>query len=402
MRRTGQSVAPARLIALCVAGLLIGADAVVAANGPEPESVGPAVPDHFRVQRPGIVLSDPVARRERLGWLDEATLLRWCGEPRSKWPRHGVARNVRSEEQAGETLAWSMMTAGGRVLAFDDEDAFKAIRSNLRRWAKGGALGKFEEPARARMYYNLNRTLLPIIVNYGLTRNHRAWKSDDRERVERWLGELIWRRGPQRFFDRENKSSRNNHRYVSAAVNMAWGALMGVDSLFKDGVRAVLMALEDMAPDGSLPLEMTRGTLALNYQRHAIESLVAISEMAALQSFDLYALQGTDGQSIHRAVDFLADALEDPRILELRLRENGHEIEGPQELNFLAQRPHRRHYMAWLEAYRARFHDRASVVKLETAMAVLGEPVRPLIDDHSGANMTCLFAEPRADDPWEP
>jgi poly(beta-D-mannuronate) lyase len=294
-----------------------------------------------------------------------------------------------------------MMMASGRVLAFDDAAAIEAIRSNLKRWAKADALDRFDDPPTARMYYNLNRTLLPAIVAYALIRDHPDVADVDRMEIERWLAELVWRRGPQRVFKDDNISSRNNHRYVSAAVTMAWGGLIGADPLFRDGVSAYMLALEDMSPDGSLPLEMERGRRALHYQRHAITSLVTIAELAAVQGFDLYAYRGSKGTSLHLAIDFLARALHDPRVLAERFEANGLGKPPKQDLGFLVQRGHDRQYMAWLEPYRARFGHKDSVTLLEASMAAFGEPDRPLADDHSGANTTCLFAVPDPGDPWE-
>ena len=57
-------------------------------------------------------------------------------------------------------------------------------------------------------------------------------------------------------------------------------------------------------------LETARGSRALSYQRHAIASLVAIAEMAASQGYDLYGMEGEDGQSIHRAIEFLLDGID--------------------------------------------------------------------------------------------
>ena len=69
-----------------------------------------------------------------------------------------------------------------------------------------------------------------------------------------------------------------------------------------------------MRADGSLPLETARGARALWYQRHAIASLVAIAEIAAVQGYDLYALSA-DGRSLHQAVEFLARGLAEPALV---------------------------------------------------------------------------------------
>jgi hypothetical protein len=91
---------------------------------------------------------------------------------------------------------------------------------------------------------------------------------------------------------------------------MAWGALAGDDAYFREGLVAFDMALADMRADGSLPLETRRGSRALWYQRHAIASLVAIAEMGAVQGRNLYARE-RDGRSLHTAVRFLLDAIDD-------------------------------------------------------------------------------------------
>ena len=383
-------------------GSLVRAALVLALSGvaAAEEATGPEPPADYVVRYPGIVFVDPKSRHDDLTSLDLDLRADWCGAGYEDWPDHGLARNALAERQVGDTLAWTVMIGAGRVLAFDDRAAFDAVRRNLRRWADGDALGHFKEPVNARLYYNVNRTLLPLIVGFATIRDDAGWSAEDRTVIERWLGELVWRRGPQRYFKTYNVSSRNNHRYVSAAVTMAWGAAQGIDALFREGISVFLLALDDMEADGSLPLEVTRGEDALHYQRHAITSLIAIAEMAAAQGYDLYAKRGRNGASLHDAVDFLARSLENPRVLEERLEDSGHTVPSRFNLEFLVRRGHERHYMAWLEPYRLRFPDRPAVALLETAMATLGEPERPLIDDHSGGNMTCLFARFDEGDPW--
>ncbi len=60
----------------------------------------------------------------------------------------------------------------------------------------------------------------------------------------------------------------------------------------------------------------------------------------------------------------------------------------------MSERGHGRHYMAWTEAYLARFPDTELADRLRQRLAEFGPAEPPLIDDYSGGNMSCFFALP--------
>jgi poly(beta-D-mannuronate) lyase len=173
---------------------------------------------------------------------------------------------------------------------------------------------------------------------------------------------------------------------------MAVGALTGDDGAFALGLSTFRQALARMRPDGSLPAETARGARALWYQRQAIASLVAIAELAAMQGYDLWSLE-VEGRSLHAAIRFLLDAIDDPARVLAYAAEN--RSPGPsadwrrQDLSFLERRGHGRHYMAWVEAYRARFPTRPETARLEALLFRGGDP-RPLVDEFAGGNLSCL------------
>jgi poly(beta-D-mannuronate) lyase len=240
--------------------------------------------------------------------------------------------------------------------------------------------------------------LLPTIVAYSLVRDHADWKKAERSEVERWLNRLVRLRGIKRPGASLGPTSLvNNHRYLNNSVDMAWGALRGDDTLFRQGIESFLIALTQMRADGSLPLEVARGAKALWYQRQAIASLVTIAEMAAVQGYDLYAME-IEGRSLHRAIDFLARAIDQPDIVLRYARANRRPGEFRnylvQDRTFMVQRGHERHYMAWTEAYRARFPTRATTRRLVSLLDQYQADRRPMIDEFSGGNMTCFFALP--------
>jgi poly(beta-D-mannuronate) lyase len=363
-------------------------------------SAGASPPDleAFRVTRPDALLFDRAARREALAAMPQRQRQRLCGADREQWPKHGVVHNVYNGSQPGEEFVLTMMVAAAAAFGTDDAAAAEAVVSNLSRWAEGDALGRFKEDPAPSMYYNLDRTLLPVIVAFSLVRDHPGMATRDRERIEAWLDGLVWRRGPGRERDPDVTSSQNNHRYLSDSVTMAWGILRGDDEGFRAGIERYLAALGQMRPDGSMPLETARGARALSYQRHAIASLVAIAEMAATQGYDLYGIEGEEGQSLHRAITFLLDGIDQTSLVwsyaEANDNPRAYRNYMVQDLSFMTRRGHGRHYMAWTEAYLARFPDGALAPRLTRALDEFGPAEPPLIDDYSGGNMSCFFTPP--------
>ena len=351
--------------------------------------------ESYRVTQPGEVLFRHDARRQSLSVIPTDELENWCGTSRQQWPVHGISRNVYNGQQPGETFAWTMMSGAAAAFVLDDAAARRAVIDNLTRWAKGNALSQFKKKPAASMYYNLDRTLFPTIVAFSLVRDHPDFGAADQRLVHEWLDRLVDRRGPGRDRDPDKTSSQNNHGYLSDSVTMAWGIVRARDDLFRAGVARFVDALDQMRPDGSLPLETARGARALYYQRHAISSLVAIAEMAAAQGYDLYALESDNRGSLRRAIEFLLDGIENPELVLPYAQEN--ENPGPfrnylvQDLGFMVRRGHGRHYMAWTEPYVARFPESATSRRLRRLLDEFGA-TRPLIDEFSGGNMSCLFA----------
>ena len=359
-------------------------------------------PSHYLVTRPGEVLFDRRVRAGQLAALPSEQRRAWCGGPSDDWRSHKAKTRLKTPsaddlqtDDRSEPFAWTIMTAAAAVLGHDDPAAHEALTGNLRRWARGEALTKLED-RHDNTYYSLERTLLPTIVGYGLVRSDPRWDRGEQKEVERWLNRLVRLRGIKRAEETKGPISRmNNHRYLSDSVDMAWGALRGNHTLFREGIEGFLLALAQMRADGSLPLETERGARALWYQRQAIASLVTIAEIAAVQGYDLYALE-VEGRSLHRAIEFLARALERPELVLPYARANEKPGEFTnylvQDRSFMQRRGHQRHYMAWLEPYRARFPEREATRALTRLLDQYEGGWRPMVDDFSGGNTTCFFA----------
>ena len=84
-------------------------------------------------------------------------------------------------------------------------------------------------------------------------------------------------------------SGRNNHFYWAGFAAMSAGIAADDRKLYDWGLGTYKFGVDQIAPDGTLPLEMARGQRALHYHLFALEPLVTMSELASANGDDLYA-----------------------------------------------------------------------------------------------------------------
>lgn len=343
----------------------------------------------------GEVLFVRDARLAALRTLSPEQRRAWCGTghvPAEAFrPVPGLRDRRDGPDPASEPFAAAMMALAAAGFGAEDAAARRTLVELLSRWSTANALSAPLRSVNGR--YAVDRTLLPTIVAFALVRDDPAWDPIRREAVADWLERLV---RAQRQQPRGPASARNNHHYLRASVEMAWGALTGDTEGLAAGGTAFLDALQDMRADGSLPLETRRGARALWYQRHALASLVVIAEIAAVRGQDLYGLE-VEGRSLHTAVRFLLDGIAEPRRVWRYAAVNdkpGVERDPRrQDLGFLEHRGHGRHYMAWAEIYMARFPHRTEARRLRALLPWDRPGFRPTVDDYSGGNTTCFFAQ---------
>jgi hypothetical protein len=249
-------------------------------------------------------------------------------------------------------LAMAVLSA--EYLATNNDEAAITIIDAIKSWASANALSSLGGSDYVATIYDVKSLVTPTLVSYSLVRNHPYLSAEDQALIEKWLEMLV------RQIDAVDITN-NNHNYMRHAVNMEWGALMGNDAYFQKGVEGYIVALGQMRPDGSFPLETARGAMAISYTSHAISSLVLIAEIAANQGHNLYDLEQND-LSLHSAITFLLDAIDNPEIIVDYAAENdtctNPEACGDYRKQWLELN------MGWIEPYRARFPESESTRRI--------------------------------------
>ena len=93
----------------------------------------------------------------------------------------------------------------------------------------------------------------------------------------------------QQQHEKSSGSGRNNHYYWAGFAVMAAGIASNDRGLYDWGVGTYKFGVDQIEPDGTLPLEMGRGQRALHYHLFALAPLVTMAELASANDEDLYA-----------------------------------------------------------------------------------------------------------------
>jgi len=201
-------------------------------------------------------------------------------------------------------------------------------------WAKGEAwLGQM---GTRQAEYQRKWDLAGIALAYVKIR--RFATPAQRGTIEPWLIRFA---DTAKAFQLDASRRRNNHLYW-LGLGLAATAIAADSPRHWEDARAIMdEALSHIQPDGTLPLELTRGARALHYHAFAVTPLVVMAELAEWRGQSWYAL--ADG-ALHRLVARTAVGLVDPTLFDVLAR-------TPQE------RPAGTG-AGWLALYVQRFPDR--------------------------------------------
>jgi len=169
------------------------------------------------------------------------------------------------------------------------------------------------------------------------------------------------------------KANANNHAYWTGLAVAAAGVAADDRALFDWGVAKYKIGVDQITPDGTLPLEMARGERALHYHFYALTPLVMLAELGRANGVDLY---GMDGGALHRLVRRLIPAVADPQSF-AKPAGAVQDIAAGGRLSV--------DEIEWIEPYAAHFPS--------PALDALLARYRPLTDPRLGGDVTMLYTQ---------
>lgn len=201
--------------------------------------------------------------------------------------------------------------ASTRYGVYGDPSVARCLLATLDAWARAETLLDYDPKAWSQSWYTVEWTASSAALAVSVIRAEPSLDPASLQRVTSWLDRVARK---QLSHTAIMGGSQNNHAYWRGLMATSTAVVAADDELFRQGLALFASGIEHIAADGSFPLEMQRGELALHYQNFAVMPLMATAELARRQGIDLYRYSA-NGRTLQSAVGFLLSALDDPAVV---------------------------------------------------------------------------------------
>ena len=257
-----------------------------------------------------------------------------------------------------------------------DPAAAGCVVAQVAAWADADALAGLDSPtARLTVGARLAGFALVMLQVTPPGAGSGAGDGDALVRIDAWLTRRLTDQIAFWEEDAPDGARMGNLRAWAALAAAATAARSGDARLRYWAAASAGYVLCSAAPDGSLPQEMARGRLALQYQLHAITPLVVTALLLERQGLPL---TGVCDGALDRAVGFALSDLDDGAASAT--------LSGAVQIFFDGSDKIEDFHLAWIEAY-LRLSGAAHAADAEAQIS----PRRPLTYSKLGGNQTLIW-----------
>ena len=284
----------------------------------------------IKIINPGVVAVDALARRKQ---LEAANALFMC-PMHSSGLKVSVLNDLKAPKDYGLDARYYRIGSQFRRLGASclggSESACEEIKVFALDWARHSKLGRPKGRNKGGgKFWNdtltINMALLsPMLSALGVAEQFAPLSSENRRILNDWLKRKIkhFQHGMRSAgnykggkYGTKARKAAHNHAVQSSIVAMSYGAWANKPKYFKTGIDQWFITLKSMREDGSLPIETRRGARALFYHGRTIAGMLQLAERATAQGIDLYDRAPSPKKSIHNAVAFFIDSIEQPDLV---------------------------------------------------------------------------------------
>ena len=183
-------------------------------------------------------------------------------------------------------------------------------------WSSADALSKnirFKLMKTFRLDFHVQSLLPPMIIAYSdITA---SLNSEEKVQVGKWLNRLVEQSQKSDFYSRQDNKS-----YLRHLTALLWGIVIDNEGLIKQARQGYQNAILDMRPDGTFPMDASRGGSGIHYQNRSTNALMALAGYSTIigENWVEYEI---NGRTIKNAVDWLDKANSDPSLNKIYARQ---------------------------------------------------------------------------------
>ena len=228
--------------------------------------------------------------------------------------------------------------------------AQERLKQFLLTWSQSNALSKnirFTLNQSFRLDYHI-QTLIPLLIT-AFSDLSEDLTSTQKTEIGQWINRLVEDSQRSQFMSRQD-----NKAYLQHLTALMWGIVIKNDDLIDQSRNAYQTAILDMRPDGTFPLEVSRGGSGLQYQNTAVNVLMTMAAFSTLISENWIEYE-VNGRSLKAAVQWLDSASSDPSMNKIYARtcDGGSfaSIDNP-NMNYLNKQETGESELSWVPLYR--------------------------------------------------
>ena len=186
-------------------------------------------------------------------------------------------------------------------------DEVEKVKNVLLNWASNNAL---KEGINVSWGSKPVDYQMMVLINSILTTTATiAENFDEKERkiLGPWLNNLIKKVAKSKWKDRQD-----NKAYQTSYITLIWGLMVNDLIAVQNSINTVKLAVHDMRPDGSFPIDTQRGGMGIDYNNKSYGYLLMMASLLKDKTGkDLFSYN-VDGRSLHNGADFVIKSIKEP------------------------------------------------------------------------------------------
>jgi len=220
---------------------------------------------------------------------------------------------VKIDETYGEQneeveIARNFFKEAAYVVRFSNSNLeIEKVKKVLIDWAKNNALKEGinvswgNKPVDWQMMMLIN-SILTTTASIGENLN-----AEERQIIGPWLNALLQKVAKSKWKDRQD-----NKAYLTSYMTLVWGLMVNDLNAVQNSIDVVKLAVHDMRPDGSLPIDTQRGGMGLKYNSDSFAYLLMMaSVLKDVTGKDLFLYKANERGLINGA-NFVIKSIESP------------------------------------------------------------------------------------------
>ena len=184
------------------------------------------------------------------------------------------------------------------------EKEIEKVKTVLLDWANNNALKKGinvswgDKPVDWHIMVLINSILTTTAVI------SESFDSNERQILGSWLNNLIKKVAKSKWKDRQD-----NKAYQTSYMTLIWGLMVNDLNAVKNSIDVVKLAVHDMRPDGSFPIDTQRGGMGIDYNSKSYGYLLMMASILKGKAGEDLFLYHVDGRSLHNGADFVIKSI---------------------------------------------------------------------------------------------